>query len=364
MAENDEIPLRSVYFYLTPECNLACRHCWIAPRFRNVSTATDYLPLPLFESVIEQAIPLGLVGIKLTGGEPLLHPEILAILEIARERDLEVSVETNGILVTPEIAGSLARCKNLSISVSLDGVDAETHEWVRGVRGSFEAACRGFRTLVEAGIRPQVIMSLFRRNADQVERLIAMAEEMGAGSVKFNIVQPSARGEQVYRDGEGLEIGEVLSIGDWVTKTLANEHGIRLFFSVPAAFKPMNTLFGEGGCGCGTCGIQTIIGVLGDGSYALCGIGETVPEMVFGHVATDRLETVWRSHPVLREIRDGLPRRLTGVCRSCVFRNHCLGNCLAQNYTQTGDLWSPFWLCSRAHEAGLFPEERLIERAD
>src|SRR5665647_644457 len=104
MADNDEYPLRTIYFYLTPECNLACRHCWIAPRLRHASKATEYLPLTLFRSVIEQAILLGLTGIKLTGGEPLLHPDIMEILEIAREHDLEVTVETNGTLVTPELA--------------------------------------------------------------------------------------------------------------------------------------------------------------------------------------------------------------------------------------------------------------------
>lgn len=364
MVSKDEYPLRTVYFYLTPECNLACRHCWIAPRYSNVTTASEYLPLPLFRSVIEQALPLGLTGIKLTGGEPLLHPDFMEILEIAREHDIEVTVETNGTLLTPELAESLARCKNLSISVSLDGVDAETHEWVRGVKGSFEAALGGIRTLVAAGIQPQVIMSLFRKNVDQVAALVSMVEEMGAGSVKFNIIQPGARGEQVYHDGEGLEIKKVIETGKWVDATLSREHEISLFYSLPPAFKPMGALFGERGCGCGQCGIRTILGVLGNGSYALCGIGETVPEMVFGNAATDRLEVVWKDHPVLREIREGLPNRLKGVCRTCAMKGVCLGSCLAQNYTQAHDLWSPFWFCSRAEEAGLFPETRVIERRD
>jgi SynChlorMet cassette radical SAM/SPASM protein ScmF len=361
MTQND-YPLRTVYFYLTPECNLACRHCWIAPRFMNATTATEFLPLPLLETVIDQAMPLGLTGIKLTGGEPLLHPNIMEVLDIARGHDLGVSVETNGTLVSREFAESLSRCKDPFISVSLDGVDATTHEWVRGVEGSFDTALDGLRTLVDAGLRPQVIMSLFRRNVDQVDDLVAMAEELGAGSVKFNIVQPSSRGLHVYESGDALPIKDVLAVGERVVNTLSKRHSIPVFFSTPPAFKSMSALFEEGGCGCGRCAIRNILGVLGDGSYALCGVGETVPEMVFGDASTDLLEDVWLHHPVLTEIRNGLPRRLTGICRDCAMRGTCLGACLAQNYTQTRDLWSPFWFCSMAEKEGLFPLTRRFDR--
>lgn len=360
MAGDDEYPLRTIYFYLTPECNLACRHCWIAPRFRNARTASEYLPLHLFQTVVEQAIPLGMTGIKLTGGEPFLHPDILDILQIAREHDLDVTVETNGTLITPELAESLVTCKNLFVSVSLDGADADMHEWVRGVRGSFNAVMEGVRTLITTGIRPQVIMSLFNRNVGQIADLVAMVEEMGVDSVKFNIIQPSARGTRVYDDGEGLDIEEVIRVSDWVVNNLSRRSEIPLIFDIPPVFKPLGSLFGEGGGGCGQCGIRGIIGVLGDGSYALCGVGETSPEMVFGHAATDPLEKVWRRNPVLREVREGLPQRLNGVCRTCAMKGVCLGKCLAQNYSQNRDLWSPFWFCNRMNEKGLFPMTRVI----
>ena len=106
-----------------------------------------------------------------------------------------------------------------------------------------------------------------------------------------------------------------------------------------------------------------ILGVLGDGSYALCGIGETVPEMVFGHASKDSLADVWKSNPVLLEIREGLPRSLKGVCGDCVMKNICLGSCIAQNYYRSQDLWAPFWYCEEAQRLGLFPESRLVRRA-
>ena len=78
--------------------------------------------------------------------------------------------------------------------MSLDAPDAETHEWVRGVPGCFDAALEGVRNLVRAGLRPQIIMSVMRRNAEKMEALVKLAEKEHAESVKFNLVTPTAGG--------------------------------------------------------------------------------------------------------------------------------------------------------------------------
>jgi radical SAM protein with 4Fe4S-binding SPASM domain len=94
----------------------------------------------------------------------------------------------------------------------------------------------------------------------------------------------------------------------------------------------------------------------------MCGIGEQVPDLVFGEVGKDVLEAVWREHPILKELREGLPERLEGVCSRCLMKWRCLGSCVAQNYYGTGSLWAPFWLCRQAEELGLFPASRLRTR--
>jgi len=140
-------PLSTLYFYLTPECNLACRHCWISPKYKNAGVAGEYLPLDLFLSIIEQAAPLGLTTVKLTGGEPLLHPQFDEILEYMRKSDYRLTIETNGTLINGENAALIASCNRSFVSVSLDGIDPETHEWVRGVPGCFDASCRAVEVL-------------------------------------------------------------------------------------------------------------------------------------------------------------------------------------------------------------------------
>ena len=357
--EGRTYPLNQIYFYLTEGCNLRCRHCWIAPKYQSETNQYPALDLDLFKSIVEQAKPLGLTGVKFTGGEPLLHPQINEILEYIQTENLSMTLETNGVLCTAALAAKMAACKETFVSVSLDGADSGTHEWVRGVEGCFEAVLRGMRNLVEVGLRPQVIMTIMRHNKEQMEAVVRLAEKSGAGSLKFNIVQPTARGEKLHKSGEALSIEELVELGRWVETTLSDSSPLPLYFSHPAAFRPLGKMLSENGDGCGVCGILGILGVLADGSYALCGIGETVPDLVFGHGATDSLKHVWHNTPVLLEIRQGLPRCLEGICGDCLMREICLGSCIAQNYYSSKSIWAPFWFCQEAQKLGLFPETRL-----
>jgi SynChlorMet cassette radical SAM/SPASM protein ScmF len=355
-------PLNSLYFYLTEGCNLACRHCWIAPKFQSGEAIYPHLPLELIQDIVRQAKPLGLTGIKLTGGEPLLHPDIVRILQFTRAEELGCTIETNGILCTRELAEEIAKCPGRFVSVSLDGADAETNEWVRGVPGSFEAAVQGIRNLVQAGIQPQIILTVMRRNRHQIESIVRLAESLGAGSLKYNVLMPCARGEDMFHRGEALSLPELIELGRWVENELATRTKLRLIFHHPAAFKPLGRMYGQDGDGCSRCGIFGILGVLADGSYALCGIGQQVPELIFGQAAKDRLEDVWLHNPILKEIREGLPGKMEGVCGECLMKDLCLGSCIAQNYYSRKKLFAPFWYCDEAVKLGLFPTSRLLKK--
>jgi SynChlorMet cassette radical SAM/SPASM protein ScmF len=198
-----------------------------------------------------------------------------------------------------------------------------------------------------------------RRNKDQMEAVVRLAERLGAGSVKFNIVQPTARGEKMHAAGETLTIDELVDLGQWVETDLSLSTGLTLFYGHPLAFHPLGKMFGDKTDGCSVCGILNILGVLANGSYALCGIGQTVPDLVFGHSAVDPLEDVWNNSSVLKELREGLPQRLEGICGDCVMKSRCLGSCIAQNYYSSRNLWASYWYCDKAQKIGLFPETRV-----
>ncbi len=348
--------LDQLYFYLTEGCNLACRHCWLAPKFDPDGSRYPVLPVELFASILAEALPLGLTGVKLTGGEPLLHPRFLELLEIVQQHDLELTIESNGQLCSAEFVAAIARSNKRFVSISMDGADAGTHDAVRGVKGSFDLALEAVRQLAAAETPPQIIMSLMRHNAGQIEAMVRLAEDAGASSLKLNVILPSARGEKLHRGDQVPSVEELIALGRWVHTEFAEHSALPIVLDLPAAFRPLSTL--AAGHGCGSCNIKGILGVLATGRYALCGVGEQIEELVFGTAGVDPLEQVWQRHPTLEALRQGLPERLGGVCASCLMRNSCLGSCVAQNYTSSGELFAPYWFCAQAERVGLFPESR------
>ena len=346
--------LNALYCFITRGCNLRCRHCYTGARHRVDERHPHSIDAGLFRDVVGRAKQLGVSYVKLSGGEPLMHPRIGEILEIAGRDRIGVVLSTNGVLCTPSLVRELSRIRLCGVSVSLDGADAETHEWVRGESGCFAKALRGIRTLAEAGLSPSIGMVVLRRNIRQVKAVVGLAESLGASSVTFNLAQPTGRGAALQDDGEFPEILDLIEL-DGIVRELSRRTPLALSYTLPPAFKPLGGIAGRGH---GACGILGILGVLSDGSLGLCGAAEEMPELIFGHAGRDDLETVWRQAPLLQELREGLPDRFKGICGECLMRNICQGRCIAQNYHRCRDVWAPHWFCEEADRQGLFPETR------
>jgi SynChlorMet cassette radical SAM/SPASM protein ScmF len=348
--------LNTYYIYLTGGCNLACRHCWIAPTYQANGDTGGHLDYDLFALAIDEGLPLGLSSVKLTGGEPLLHPDFIRMVDLLREKGIQLTLETNGTLLTRSLVQSLKDNSTLSsISVSLDGAKSETHDSFRGVKGSFEKAVQGIRYLVEAGIYPQVIMSLFTGNVDEIEALVQLTEDLGASSVKFNIIQPTGRGGLMTERGQTLGVERLLKLGKWLDTEVQQRSSISLYYSWPMAFYNTKKLLTFNGY---SCSIFNILGILHTGHLAMCGIGEQEADLCYGQLGVDRLVDVWCTNPILVKLRQQLPAGLEGVCGECIFRDRCLGMCVAENYYYYRSLTAPYWFCQDVAELGLFPASR------
>jgi SynChlorMet cassette radical SAM/SPASM protein ScmF len=204
-------------------------------------------------------------------------------------------------------------------------------------------------------------MTVMGRNKNQVEDIIKLAESLKCGSVKFNIIQPTERGQKMHESGQALSINEYIESGKKVENDLSKKTNLRLVYHHTLAFKPLNKIIkGDSS----TCGIFGILGVISNGYYALCGIGAVIPELIFGDAKKNKLEDVWKNNKVLNQIREGLPKNLKGICGNCIMRDKCLGSCIAQNYYRTKDLFAGFWYCEDAYKEGVFPETRLIKKKD
>jgi len=355
--------LTTFYVYLTSGCNCACQHCWFVPDTSATGASTDRLDQQLLRQAVKQALPLGLRAIKWTGGEPTFHPQFREFLALQKEFKLDGLVESNGMLIDDSLAVLMMETGVRQVSISLDGACAETHDLIRGVPGGYERTLNGISSLVAAGYQPELILTLQRGNCGELEDYFLLAQQLGAGNVKLNILQPVLRGAELQEKSQHLDVPDILELAAAIEQRTSHDSRIPVQLGLPMAFRPLSKILS--GEQAGSCTILNIMGILPRGDYALCGVGQHVKELSMGHILDQSLEKVWETHPVLSDLRQGLPNRLQGTCHSCLMKTTCKGSCVAANYQLSGDLFAPYWFCQQAAELGLFPQQRKdLEKAN
>jgi SynChlorMet cassette radical SAM/SPASM protein ScmF len=354
---NIPAPLRVIYFYLSSYCNLNCRHCWIAPTYRQAEEAPAETPLELLKDIVDQALPLGLRSIKITGGEPFLNKNVFSLITHAFKNRISINIETNGTLITDETAVFLKDREISQIAVSLDGADARIHEGLRSRQGCFEKTIEGIKSLVKQGQNVQIIFSVYQENRGYLADTIRLAEHLGAKSFKINCISGVARGGHLKEDGQLLCVSDYIALEKEINDQLQPAHAIQINLDLPAAFKKLKDLKRSR-----VCGLKEILGILADGSVSICGIGESVPSLKFGNLREKPLADIWYNHPVLNSLREDIPQKLEGICGRCIFKAFCLGKCRAEAYYSTNSFFSPFSFCEEAERLGLFPEKSMLTR--
>ncbi len=357
----DGVPFLSTYYlYLSSGCNLFCRHCWITPDLvQGQGGHGECIDLACLRQAVEEGRELGLSNAKLTGGEPMLHPQFREIVELLTQANLRINMETNGTLIDAAMAAFLAAHRPAvgHISTSLDSLDPRKHDAFRGKRGAFDATLAGIRHLVAAGIKPQVIMSVHRDNVGELEALVNQSAAWGVSSCKINLIGEQGRGTDMHARGETLSLDEILKLARFIRSELAARAPIPVVVLLPPALSPVRGLLASRDGG-DTCNVLHVLGILGNGDMALCGIGRNVPELCFGKIGQVSVREAWCNHPVLVELRQGLQGRGRGLCADCIHFARCHAHCLAENYSVTGQLLSPSPLCTAAEAAGRFPPTR------
>ena len=352
-------PLHTFYLYITNGCNHFCRHCWITPTFVNGKPSPgDCLDFDLLKGAVKAGQTLGLRQAKITGGEPVLHPQFKKIVDFMSDKCIKIYMETNATLIDSHLAQHLKENTTMwFISTSLDSPKAEIHDHFRGVKGAFQDTIKGIENLVNAGYRPQIIMCPHRGNVNDVEELVKLAVNLGAGSVKFNPVNPTGRGAIMHKKGETLDFDEIINLAHFIRNELQDRYDIPLCISTPPALSTIREILQTKKAG-GECKVLYILGILGTGEMALCGIGRNIPELCFGRLGKDSLRKVWISHPTLINLRKDLQGDFPGICGDCIHSSRCLTHCVAINYALTGNLVHPYFLCEEAERRGCFPETR------
>ncbi len=353
--QQQEYELTDIYLYLTDQCNLCCSHCWISPGFSREQQ--DSIPLDALKATISEAKALGLQRVKLTGGEPLLYRNLTELLEFLTSEDISIFIETNGLRLDRIMIESFKSFNVDHISVSLDAASGELHDGIRGVKGSFQRTMQGLKLLSDSGIDFQIIMTLQRKNSEEIPALIRLSDMLGASSLKINPLQPCGRAMESFKQNNNLTLDELIRLHRMVQEGWPYQDNLEVYFDLPMAFLSVDEILRVQG----QCWILNILGILANGDFSICGIGQTVDELRMGNLYHDSICDVWKNNPVLGELRQSLPYKLTGICQNCIFKFQCLGACRANAYALEGDLYASYFLCQEFSDAGLFPTSRCFQ---
>lgn len=365
LKNTDTIPgLRSIYFYPTESCNLRCIHCWLRPE--HAADKQDYarlnrhnITVSQMETVVKEALGLGLKSVKLTGGEPFVCPEIFDFMDCFSKFDLNLTIETNATLLTTSKIKKLKNYNIRQLSTSLDGSCAKTHDRIRGIPGSFDKTVRAIAGLIENGISPQVIFCLQVLNVQDLEATIQVARDLAVKSFEINPLLLFDSRTTDDSDCKALGLEALLDIGRRVEKIFPRKFpGIHVNLYLPPALKGARTL---GGSGLNTCAVFNICGILSNGDVSLCGVGHARSQLVAGNVKHTGIGELWRNGRIFKELRAKIPGELEGVCSRCLFRFHCLGFCRADVLASNNSMTAPLAMCREAFEMGLFPETRILD---
>jgi len=159
---------------LTYRCNWRCVFCY-NPRHhdRRGLSGAEWL------AVLDGLRALGTLYVALTGGEPLTHPEFLAVARGVRERAFALRILTNGALVTEPLADEIAALHPLAVELSLHGATAATHDRATATPGSFDAMTRGLDRLLARKVGVVLKTPLTHLNEAEMEGMRRIAEERG-----------------------------------------------------------------------------------------------------------------------------------------------------------------------------------------
>lgn len=168
-------------FYLNPThmCNLQCKYCYNDTIRKSSLTSLDELTTEEWNSVIDQIVDICAESIVVTGGEPLLRPELLSVWKKAKTAGLHVTLGTNGTLITDEHDAEVIAESFSLVSLSIDSWNREDHDFCRGA-GSHDKVLRAAELLSQVGAQWQGQMVISARNHGDYAHTSAYVKSKGA----------------------------------------------------------------------------------------------------------------------------------------------------------------------------------------
>ncbi len=304
--------LLSVQWEITYRCNERCTHCYL-----DVLPPGAQMPGELnteeAKGIIDDLAALGALTITFSGGEVFLRRDIFEISHYARQKGFAIRYFTNGILIKPAVADKIAAVKPVVVELSVYGSDAQTHDFITQVPGSFDLTMRAIRLLLERNVRCIIKTPIMKENIHQVEALQQLAADLQIGFQYDLTIIPKHTGDVSplkHRPTDDQLLGflrERVSPDTWT-------------------LYPQNDSFRFCGIGLNSLNISPT------GEIQTC-LGARVTA---GNLRENSVENIWKDSPVWEETSNLTLQNLP-VCSTCELRQFCV-RCHGTAAFEDGDM--------------------------
>lgn len=338
-----------VIWNLIRRCNLTCRHCYSTSA--NIDFPGELKTSEILETM-EDLNDFGVPAIILSGGEPLLHPDIFTISGFAKALDFYVGLSSNGTLINEFNIQTIAAQEYDYVGISLDGLRS-THDRFRRCSGSFDNALHAIRLCKEHGIKVGIRFTLTRNNADELPQLLDLMVKEDVDKFYLSHLNYAGRGNRNSDDDtlhtitrqcmdylfdrawHDVESG---SQREYVTGN-NDADGVYLLWWIarhfPHRLAHMHNRLQQWGGNASGLNIANIDN-----------LGNVHPDTFWwhytiGNIREQSFSTIWSdtADPLLAALRQR-PRPLKDRCSSCLYSTICNGNTRVRAYQASGDVWA------------------------
>ncbi len=205
-------PLRDLRISVTDRCNFRCRYCMPRERFGDGHTFLPKRALLTFKEIekfVKSCIPIGLGKVRITGGEPLLRPNLPELVSLLSKTGVEVALTTNASLLKAH-AEKLAEAGLDRVTVSLDALDPTIHSRMADCTIPVETVLEGIQSALDHGLSPVKVNCVVQRGINETEAPELVRHFKGSGvTVRFIEYMDVGRTNGWMR-GQVVPSGEIL----------------------------------------------------------------------------------------------------------------------------------------------------------
>jgi len=320
---------------LTHRCPLHCVYC---SNPLELQSRSNELSAEVWSRVFKEAAAAGILQADFTGGEPLARPDIVDLVRSARAAGLYVSLITSGLPLDEAKLETVVQAGLDHFQLSLQGAREETANDISGTK-SHQHKLRVLQWLKRYRIGLTLNFVIHRRNIDELEEMLAVVEDAGAGCVEFASVQyygwAFANREDLLPTRQQLD--RCVDLLQRAEERLSGK--TRIIFVVPDYYakfpKPC-----VGGWG------RKLMLITPSGDALPCHAAPVIPGLKFDNVKNRSLREIWEHSEAFQKFRG--EDWMQEPCKSCDRRAQDFGGCRCQAMLLTGDATATDPVCSLA----------------